>query len=1232
MTDRAAAFAALCSRITEAAAHHDLKDLLSADALREAADLTNSTDLTSDPPAALVLRTFHVLRYTAGPAGPDRDKQAEAARLLTTALQALPEADQKSNGKHGLSVLSIYERTGDRHLLHVAVALLRAEVAASPAGHADRPKYLTALCNALRTLYERSGDAGFLSAAIAAGLEAMSAAGTDHPDRALILGNLGTALYSLAERSGEAGPMAGAVQIYRAALAAAGPESGIRAMAMCNLGNALCALARRTGDTGQLDEALQVTRAAADAAAGSPLHAGALSNLGVALQAQFGRTEELALLAEAADVARAAVAATPAEHPGRAHFLAHLGSILRMLSDRTGETRWLAEAVQVGRTAVAATPAEDHQRAGHLGFLGMAARMLAERTGDPSLLEEATSTLSAAVQAAPADSPVHKSCQSQLGLAWQAQFDRTGDIRQLTEAVRAFRQVVAEGAPGSPERALYLSHLGTGLQSLYDSGGDTSLLIEAINVKQAALEAVPENHPHRALHLSSLGISAMSMYERTGSAGILEETIKTYRSTLALMPGDHPDRGMCLSNLSSALRKLVKHTGDGQHLADAIQAARDAVEAAPADDHRRGTYLTNLAVALQDRFVQTTDPGQGAEAVRVSREAVRATRGGPHRALCLRNLGWSLVLQATRGRAADITELGEARRCYLQAAICTEAAARDRIEAYQKAVILTDDRIASGEETLALVEAAIELLSRLASRALTAPDRERQLTATGSLAALAAAVAVSAGRPERAAELLEQTRGLLMADAMDARTSDLTQLREHFPDIAAAFEDLRLRLDILSWPGGMPAGDRSPEAVLRAGLVGLPAQDVFQARRDAQAAWTELIDRIRALPGFTGFLTAPRVDRLTEQARSGPIVYIYASARRCDALILTGDHSTPVKVIPLDGLSESTAQEQADRLQAASRTAADPDADLSAKNAAQADMLDILAWLWDAITGPVLAALGYAQGPNPGERWPRIWWCPVGVLACFPLHAAGHHRDLSPGDPAKQASPRTVMDRVISSYTATVRGLAYARLQRPGPAAGTAVVIAVPDAQGVPPLPGAGAEASILATVVPGSQILPHPTREAVLAALPRYRLAHFACHGYANWGAPAQSQLVLHDHQTAPLIVSDISALRLSASLAYLSACETALTTPVLPDEAINIAGAFHLAGYQHVVGTLWPVDDAVTHQISSDFYRRLTEQGTAPPDFSRAACALHDAIRKLRDRRPDAPSHWAGHTHTGT
>jgi tetratricopeptide (TPR) repeat protein len=1233
MTDRAAAYAALCGRITEAAAHHELNDLLTADALRAAADLMNSADMTSDRSAALVLKTFHVLRFLAGPAGPDRARLAEASRRLAATLPTLPEADRASTGKLGLRVFSIYERNGDRDLLYMAVALLRTELADSPADHPDRPKYLASLCHALRTLFQRGGDAGFLSAAMVAGLEGMSAADTGHPDRALILSNLGNALFSLAERAGEAGQLAGAVQIYRAALAAAGPESGIRAMVLSNLGNALCALATRTGDAGQLAEAVQVARAAADAAAGGPVHAAALSNLSIALTRQYSRTDELALLAEAAAVARAAVDAAPAEHPDRVGFLAHLGDILRKLCESTGDADGLAEAVQIGRAAVEATPAEHPHRAGHLGFLGTAMRMLAEHTGDASLLAEAIGTLQGAVQAAPAGSAVQVSCLSQLGLAGQARFDRTGDDSQLTEAVLAARQAVAATAPGSPESAVYLSQLGTGLQKLYYRRGDTSLLMEALQVKQAALAAIPGDHPHRALQLSSLGETAIALYERTGSDEILAEAIKTYRSALALFPGDHPDRGTCLSNLGGALRLRFKHTKGSQHLAEAIQAARDAVAAVPADDHRRCAYLTNLAVNLQDLFAETADANHGAEAVLVSREAVRAARGrNPLRAECLRNLGWSLVLQATRDRVPDVAELGEARRCYLEAAICTEAAPRLRIEAYQKAVLLTDDWTESGEEALALVEAAIGLIAELATRGLVPLDRERQLAAAGSLAALAAGVAVSAGRPERAVELLEQTRGLLVAEVMDARTSDLSQLRERFPDVAAAFDDLRLRLDVLSSPGDMPVDGGSPEAALRADLARLPVLDVFQARRDAQAAWTELIDRIRQLPGFSGFLTAPHGSRLTEQAGSGPIVYLYASARRCDALILTGDQRAPVTLVPLPDLTEGTAQNQADRLRAASRAVADPDADYSAKTAAQAAMLDILAWLWDAVTGPVLAALGYAQVPGPGERWPRIWWCPVGVLACFPVHAAGHHRDLSPGGPAGQAAARTVMDRVISSYTTTVRGLAYARAQHPDSAADTAVIIAVADAPGVPALPGVGAEADLIAAVVPGAQVLPRPTREGVLAALPRYRFAHFACHGFANWRAPAQSQLIMYDHQTAPLTVSDIGALRLTGSLAYLSACETTLTTPALADEAVHITGAFQLAGYQHVIGTLWPVNDTVTRQISSDFYRRLTGHGTSPPDPSRAAGALHGATRKVRDQYPGAPNLWAGHTHTGT
>ena len=93
-------------------------------------------------------------------------------------------------------------------------------------------------------------------------------------------------------------------------------------------------------------------------------------------------------------------------------------------------------------------------------------------------------------------------------------------------------------------------------------------------------------------------------------------------------------------------------------------------------------------------------------------------------------------------------------------------------------------------------------------------------------------------------------------------------------------------------------------------------------------------------------------------------------------------------------------------------------------------------------------------------------------------------------------------------------------------------------------------------------------------------------------------------------------------AQLAYLSACSTADPGSLdLLDESIHLTSAFQLAGFPHVVGTLWPIDDRLAAEIAESFYTRLTPSPPGNPDPAQSAAALHHTIRTVRDRYPATP-----------
>ncbi|WP_275427319.1 CHAT domain-containing protein [Streptomyces sp. NEAU-S7GS2] len=147
--------------------------------------------------------------------------------------------------------------------------------------------------------------------------------------------------------------------------------------------------------------------------------------------------------------------------------------------------------------------------------------------------------------------------------------------------------------------------------------------------------------------------------------------------------------------------------------------------------------------------------------------------------------------------------------------------------------------------------------------------------------------------------------------------------------------------------------------------------------------------------------------------------------------------------------------------------------------------------------------------------------------------------------------------------------------------------------------------------------------------------MVHFACHAAHDPADPSKSLLLLHDHEYDPLTVADLAEMRLdSAKLAYLSACRTAFMGSVeLIDEAIHLTSAFQLAGFPHVIGTLWEINDEMASRVAAAFYAEL---GMATSrhgglDTDGAARALHHTVRNIRDRYPKAPYLWAAHLHVG-
>lgn len=856
----------------------------------------------------------------------------------------------------------------------------------------------------------------------------------------------------------------------------------------------------------------------------------------------------------------------------------------------------------------------------------------AERSPDRHLLDDALRAARAAVDHTPASLlPFRAAPLAHLGLVLRLRFERTGAPEDLDEAVRVLRDAEAGAGRGHPNRRAVVTGLGVALRERYERDSALKDLQDAVRFAREAVappgdgeDGPGEDDDHnRGGSRHNLGLALRLRHERTDSPQDLDESIRWHREAVSVTPPGHPGYAMFWLGLGNALGEQFRRTEATADLQAQLAAYEEAAGVGPADDRARPAISSSLASALTERHITGGADKDADRAERLLRDAAATLPDGhPVQASVRYQLG--RVLLARYARSARWPDLEEALTCYAAAAQQPTAPPRVRLLA---ATHWGTGAMSVGDpgQAAQAYGSAVELLPMLAARHLTPGDAEHALAGLPHLASDAAACALHAGDAERAVSLLELGRGVLLGQGLQGR-DDLAALRRQAPELAERLAELRTALDAPD--GGTAAtADVSENADVTGNAA---AADI---RHALAREWNGLLTEIRSgLPGFEHFLLPPPVERLREQAMDGPIVVVNVSRFRCDALVLTRGG---LRVVPLPRLTLEAAEEETAGFLAALDRLSDPGTDLVALPEQEDRLAACLRWLWDAVAGPVLDALGIAGPAVRGAARQRMWWVPTGPLVVLPLHAAGHQRE---------AVGRSVLDRVVSSYAPTVQALAHAR--RPGPDhkrraavrrrrgadSANCLVVAVPRAPAARPLPRAAEEAAAVTELLPETRLLGGALacRDAVVDGLRQHPWLHFCGHGVADPTSPSASRLLVHDHLEHPLTVADIARLDLrDAELAYLSACGTAHAGLRLADEALHLTSALQLAGYRHVVGTLWAIEDTVAKRIAQRFYREL---GAPRPVADRAARAVHATVRATRDRYPDTPSLWAAHIHVGS
>lgn len=1078
-----------------------------------------------------------------------------------------------------------FEQTSQISILTRSVRIMEEALLAAPSNDPQRARMLLDLGKCLGRYSEWTGKLDDLDRAIKVISDAEELTQLGHGDRLSILVELAICFGERYEQTSSLADLNQAIAYDNEALSIDPCDS----LAAHSLGCHLLSRFERSGQRQDIDRSIELVEIACGGVLPkSPHRAMILSTYAQCLKVRFTLTSEISDLNSAIEAGRKAVLGTPAAYYRLPSRIISLSDALSIRFVRLDAIDDLEESIQLMGELQGKVPLDHPEQPDLLASYGNKLGRRFERNGNLVDINMAVEISSRAVAGTTANACTKKEKLSNLAHWLAMRFERTGDIQDINQAIETTDEALRETPVDHPNRPGIQGNLGDLLGRRFERFGALEDLMRAIELNAAAVHSMPTGNVEHPGRLNSLAGWYFRRFDRQGYRQFhddLDRAIEHQEMAISELPKNHPTLPFFLNNLGTQLGRRSLISGSKLDLDKAIQNLDQGAGLLPGDHAFRPYLLNSLAVSLLERY-------QGAEKREMNDidrtidvlTTVASTIDARHhfRGSILLNLGDSYRTRYFGVKEPSLDDRDRAINNFIASLHCADSTPSVRIQAARHAAMLLAS-LSRWKESTAIFRQAVGLFPLLSPRSLERSDQQHMLSKIAGIASTAAAVALnSESELSESLEFLELGRGVIARLLLEMRmdTSDFP------PELASRFLSAMAELDVPNKPAGLGLGSD----------VSIWVSDA-KRRYSAESELLDVIRMLQASPDMkSGFLGLPSIDEQKKAIGSDTVVVINSSIFRSDAFLINQKHG--IRLARLENLKLEEVKRRAEQIR---------------KNRPYLDPA-ILEWMWDDIVEPILSELGFSSVSDDKEL-PRVWWVLVGPMSHLPLHAAGRH---------SKRSRETTMDRVISSYSLSLKAFFDTRMQKKRQQSKQsekiALLVGVSESSlilGLDDLPFAAREVESLEKLCPSLELKPRrimePSREEILEQLKLCSIFHFAGHGWLDPHNPSGSGLLLRD---GFLTVADLRNHNISQSapfLGYLSACWTGATdADELVDEGIHLINACQLAGFRHVIGTLWQVSDMHCAGVTESVYEEIARSGW---NDDSVGLGLHKALIKFRD-----------------